>query len=335
MKASSLVPLAAACFLATTAGLGAGAAGQTGRGAIPPTRVAAIPRALDGKPELEGIWNFSTLTPLERPANLAGKRTFTAEEAAAFEQQQIERHDMDRRDGGAQADVNRAYNGAWYDYGTKLAFVGGVWPTSLITDPPDGRLPPLTAEAQQRNAERAQERRAHPADGPEDRSLSERCLQYNAGPPMLSAPYNNYVEIFQGRDHVVVFNEMVHDARVVPLDNRPHLPAAVRQFLGDPRGHWDHDTLVVDTTNFTDETSVHGSDEHLHLIERFTRADADTLLYEFTVDDPTAFTKPWTAVVPMKREDTHLYEYACHEANYAMGNMLRAARMEEHDATQR
>jgi hypothetical protein len=315
--------------------VGARAAAQAGPGANPAGRSAAVPRAPDGKPGLEGVWNFSTLTPLERPANFAGRPTFTDEEAAAFAQQMVQRHDSDRRDGGAAADLNRAYNDAWYDYGTTLAVVRGVRPTSLITDPPDGRIPPLTQEAQQRAAERAQARRGHPADGPEDRSLSERCLQYNAGPPMLSAPYNNYVEIFQTPNHVIVFNEMVHDARLVPLDNRPHLPPTVRQFLGDSRGRWDHDTLVVDTTNFTDETTVRGSDERLHLTERFTRVDGDTLLYEFTVDDLTAFTKPWTAVVPMKREDTRLYEYACHEGNYALEGILRGARAEEHDATDR
>ena len=300
-----------------------------------PARAAAgqvIPRAPDGKPSLEGVWNFGTMTPLERSANVGGRATFTDEEYQQFEHQTVERRDMDRRDGSASSDLNRAYNDAWYDYGAHLAVVDGVRPTSLITDPPDGRIPPLTPEAQQRVAERAAARREHPADGPEDRSLSERCLQYNAGPPMLSAPYNNYVEIFQTPTHIALFNEMVHDARVVPLDNRPHLPAAVRQFLGDSRGRWDRDTFVIDTTNFTDETSFRDSDENLHLTERFTRADSETLLYQFTIDDPTAFTRPWTAVVPMKLEDTHLYEYACHEGNYALGNILRGARTEERDA---
>jgi mono/diheme cytochrome c family protein len=296
---------------------------------------AAIPLASNGKPSLEGIWNFSTLTPLERSANVQGRSTFTAAEAAVFEQQQIERHDYDRRGNGAASDLNGAYNGAWYDYGTTLAVVGGVKPTSLIVDPPDGRIPALTPDGQRRAAERADARRDHPIDGPEDRSLSERCLSYNAGPPMLSAPYNNYVQIVQTTDAVVLFNEMVHDARVIPLDVRPHLPSSVRQFLGDSRGHWDHDTLVIDTTNFTDETNVRNSDAQLHLTERLTRADAGTLLYEFTIDDPTAFTKPWTAIVPMKLEDTQIYEYACHEANYALENMLRGARAEERERNQR
>jgi hypothetical protein len=328
----ALVVAASAALL----GSGVRAAGQTGRGASPAARGgAAIPRAADGKPELEGIWNFSTLTPLERPANLASKGMFTTAEATLFEREAIERNDADRRDGGAATDVSRAYNESWFDRGTQLAVVGGIRPTSLIIDPPDGRVPALTPEGQRRAAERAQARRAHPADGPEDRSLGERCLSFNAGPPMLPAPYNNYVEIFQARDHVVLLNEMIHDARVVPIDNRPHLPAAVRQFLGDSRGHWDHDTLVIDTTNFTDETNFHGADERLHLIERFTRIDGDTLLYEFSVDDPTAFTRPWTSVLPMKREDTQLYEYACHEGNYALQNILRGARMEERDTAQR
>jgi len=201
--------------------------------------------------------------------------------------------------------------------------------TSLIVDPADGRLPALTADAQARAAARAEARRLHPADGPEDRSLGERCVLFNAGPPMLSGPYNNYVQIVQTRDHVVIHNEMIHDARIVPLDGRPHLPSSVRLLLGDSRGRWEGDTLVVETTNFTNKTTVRGSGEGLRLVERFTRSGPSTLLYEFTVDDPASFTKPWSAVLPMTRTGDRLYEYACHEGNYAMTGILRGARAGE------
>ena len=209
------------------------------------------------------------------------------------------------------------------------ARVNGRTRTSLITDPPDGRIPALTADGQQRAAARAEARRQHPADGPEDRSLGERCLLFNAGPPMLSGPYNNYVQIAQNRDHVVILNEMIHDVRIVPLDGRPHPPPAIRKLLGDSRGRWQGNTLVVETTNFSDKTNVRGSGERLRLVEKFTRADATTLLYEFTLDDPASFVKPWTAILPMTKTDDRIYEYACHEGNYAMTGILRGARATE------
>ena len=162
-----------------------------------------------------------------------------------------------------------------------------------------------------------------------DRSLAERCLGFNAGPPMLPGPYNNYMQLFQFKDHVIIFNEMIHDARVVPLDGRPHLPQSVRRYLGDSVGRWEGNTLVVDTTNFTDKTNFRGASDRMHLIEKFSRPDADTLLYEFTVEDPTSFTKSWSGAVPMKRTDEQLYEYACHEGNEAMVGILGGARYED------
>jgi len=282
-----------------------------------------------GPPDLQGVWSFSTVTPLERPAEFAGKPTLTEQEAAAFQKRMIDRNDSDRRNPNPDADVAAAYNDAWYDRGTTVAKVNGRYITSLITDPADGRLPALTPEAAARGAARAEARRQHPADGPEDRPLAERCLMFNAGPPLLPGPYNNYLEIFQTADHVVISNEMIHDARIVPLDGRPHLPSSIRRWQGDPRGRWDGKTLVVDTTNFTDKTNFRGTSERLHLVERFTRVDPNTLLYEFTVDDPSSFTRPWTAVLPLKRSDDRIYEYACHEANYGLLGVLRGARFEE------
>jgi len=286
------------------------------------------PRTSDGHPDLQGIWSNATVTPLERPADLAGKAVLTDEEAAEFAQRTVERNNTDRRPGrGTDADVGLAYNDFWYDRGTKAIKTRR---TSLIIDPPDGRLPALTPDAQSRAAARTEHRRLHPADGPEDRSLAERCLNWaTAGPPMLPSFYNNNYQIIQAPDTVVIFNEMIHDARVIPMDGRPHLPGTVRQWLGDSRGHWEGDTLVIETTNFTDKTAFRGSSPNMRLVEKFRRVDADTLLYEFTVDDPAAFTKPWTVQVPSVRTDGPIFEYACHEGNYAMTGMLSSERAEE------
>ena len=291
--------------------------------------LAAIVLAQSAQPDLQGVWNFSTLTPIERPAEFAAQPFLTDAQAAAFEDQTIGRNDRDRRDGGAATDVGRAVNDYWFDRGTRVATVRGRKPSSLITDPPDGRVPSLTPDARAKIAAQNADRRAHPADGPENRSLQERCLSFNAGPPILPGPYNNYIEIHQFKDHIVVFSEMIHDARVVPLDGRPHVSSAIRRWMGDPRGRWEGQTLVVDSTNFTDKTGFRDAGEHLHLVERFTRVDAKTLLYEFTVDDPDVFTKPWTAALPMTRSADRLFEYACHEGNYALPDILRGARFEE------
>ena len=286
--------------------------------------------AADALPDLSGTWSFSTLTPLERSAEFAAKDFLTDAEAAAFAKRTMERSNRDNRDTNSRdADLGGAYNEFWWDRGTTVAKVRGKYLTSLIVDPPDGRVPALTPQAQERAAARAAERRAHPADGPEDRSLGERCLLFNAGPPMLPGPYNNFMQIVQARDHVVIYNEMIHDARVIPLDGRPHVPAQLRLWLGDSRGRWDGRTLVVDTTNFTDKTNVRGSSPGLRLVERFTRADADTLLYEFTVDDPSSFVKPWSGALPMRRTAEQVFEYACHEGNHALQGILRGARFEE------
>ena len=306
----------------------------------------SAPRTPWGAPDLGGVWDFRTLTPLERPVALKDKAVLTAEEAAAFTQQSIDARNADRRDGGARRDVERAYNDFWWDYGNSLT---GDNRTSLIVDPPDGRVPTMTAEAQERaKAMRAAGRRpvrarvviGSPAYGPEDVGLSERCLLgFNSGPPMLPSAYNNNVQLFQTPDHVVIVNEMIHEVRVVPLDGRPPLPEGMRQWMGDSRGRWDGDTLVVESGNYTDKTGsfyaivgMYGSGTTLHLVERFTRVDADTLLYEFTVDDPATFTGPFTAAIPMKRSDLPMFEYACHEGNYGMTNLLAGARALEAQA---
>jgi hypothetical protein len=278
---------------------------------------AAAPRTADGRPDLQGIWDFRTATPLERPREFAGKPFFTPEEAAAFEQRAADRN----------ASTLTVHAPGWLDYG------GRVLPdlrTSLIVDPPDGRVPALTPAAQQRAAARAAGRRGL-ADGPEDLSLNERCILFSAGPPILPGPYNNNLQIVQTPASIVMLTEMIHDARVIALDGRPQPPATIRLWLGASRGRWDGDTLVVETTNFTPRTSFRGSDEQLRLVEKFTRLDAETLRYEFTVDNPTAFTRPWTASYTMTRTDDRIYEFACHEGNYGMANILRNARIEDRE----
>ena len=283
----------------------------------------------------EGVWNFSTLTPLERPAQFADQPSLTEAEAAAFVRETLERNNRDRRDGGAAVDVGRAVNDGWLDRGTALARVNGRMLTSLVIDPSNGRIPGLTPAARDRAAGGAADNRAHPADGPENRSLQERCLAFNAGPPILPGPYNNYLQIFQFGSHVVLFTEMIHDARIVPIGAGAPPRLGLGRWLAEPRGHWEGATLVVESQNFTDQTDVRGSDEQLRLTERFTRVDRDTLLYQFTVDNPSAFARPWTAVLPMTRSDDRMFEYACHEGNYALQDILRGARAQEQRETSR
>lgn len=284
-----------------------------------------------GQPDLRGIWSNATITPLERPSDLAGKATFSAEEAAAYEKQVAERNNVDRRSRNAEADVTLGYNDFWWDRGTKVI---SSRRTSLIVDPPDGRIPALTPAARKRADAARAWTTEHATDGPEGRSLSERCILWStAGPPMLPGPYNNNFQIFETRNQVVILNEMIHDARVIPLDGRPHLASNIRLWMGDSRGHWEGQTLVVDSTNFSGKFSFRGSDENLHLTERFTRVSPDTLLYEFTVDDPTAFTRPWTAQIPMTKTKGPIFEYACHEGNYAMTDILAGARAAESAAS--
>ncbi|HEY7288705.1 MAG TPA: hypothetical protein VH583_02625 [Vicinamibacterales bacterium] len=280
--------------------------------------IHAAPRAADAR-NFAGTWNYATMTPLERPRDFAERETLSVEEAAQYERQVTQR----------QARTNNTAGPDWWDPGTRHLTDRR---TSLIVDPANGRLPPLTDEAQRRAAERAEARRRHPLpDGPEDLALNERCLQWAvAGPPMLPGVYNNNVEFIQARDAVVIVNEMIHDARVVPTDGRPH--GSLPRWMGDSRGRWDGDTFIVDTVNFNDKASVRGSDAHLHLIERFTRVDADTIDYQFTVDDPTVWRATWTAHFPMHRSNERMYEYACHEGNFrSVQGILLGARTVEHD----
>jgi hypothetical protein len=284
-------------------------------------------RTADGRPDLQGVWNYSSATPLERPAAMKDKAVLSEAEAAALvKQSEAQRAIFDAAP--RTGDVG-AYNGFWLEFGT----MSPDRRTGLITDPPDGRLPPMTPDAEKRTQAR-KDQLARPADGPEQRDASERCiLGYNSGPPMSPViGYNQNMQLVQTRDYVVIFMEMVHDARIVQMTPKPPLPARVRPWMGDSRGRWDGDTLVVQTTNFTDKVWSQysgwnwASDENMKLTERFTLVGPDTLQYEFTVDDPTVWTKPWSAMYYMSRTKEQMFEYACHEANHGMVGIPRGAR---------
>lgn len=290
------------------------------------------PRMADGHPDMNGTWSNASIVPLERPKELEGKQFLTPEEKAAYEQKVFARSSRDKRTAPGQVGT---YNDFWWDADSKRAM---NLRTSLIVDPPDGKVPPLTPEAQRRVQEDRAHAREHPADGPEDRSLMERCLLFpTTGPPMLPSFYNNSqfgplttnYQIVQTHEYLTILTELNHDVRLIPLDGRPHAPSTIRQWLGDSRGHWEGNTLVVDTTNFTNMTKFRGADENLQLTERFTRIAADTLLYEFTVNDPTAFTKPWRGEVPMILGEGPLFEHACNEGNYGLAGILGGARADE------
>jgi len=279
--------------------------------------IDAVAQSPPRQRDFTGVWNYATMTPLERPREFAERETLSDAEATAFE-----RHTAER-----QANTNNTAGPDWWDPGTRHLTNRR---TSLIVDPANGRMPALTPEAQRRAAERAQQRREHPVpDGPEDLGLNERCLLWSiAGPPMVPGVYNNNVQFFQTRDAVIILNEMIHDARIVPTDGRPH--GAMRRWTGDSRAHWDGDTLVIDTINFAPQASFRGSDEHLHLTERIARLDRDTLAYQFTADDPTVWTSAWTARFPMHRIQEPIYEYACHEGNFrSIEGILRGARVQD------
>jgi len=297
-------------------------------------------RTADGQPDLQGVWDFRNGTPLERPKEFENKPFLTEQEIAAYEQQIAIARDQDRRDQNVQAkvageettgDVARAYNDFWWDFGKKVT---GTKRTSLIIDPPDGKLPPLTDLGKAR-ADKRSEVRARIPETPEDRGVSERCLMgFNAGPPMSPSAYNNNMQLVQTKDSVAIVNEMVHNVRIIPLDGRPF--TNVPQWSGESRGRWEGDTLVVETRGFygEDNTSLQNQGPNLNLTERFTRVAPDQLKYEYTINDPSTWTKPWSVEVMMVQNNQPLYEYACHEGNYGMPNSLSAARYQEKAAAE-
>jgi hypothetical protein len=322
------------------------------------TGAAPVARTQDGHPDLQGVYDLATLTTLERPAGVP--LVMTDEQTAKLEKGVLDRidraalpskGDRDAPPVGGDGSVGAAgavggYNNFWIDSGTQYNLIDGQKRSSIVIDPPDGRVPQLTVDARSRAASRAVratsdesareddpglERAPGAYDDPERRPLGERCLLgfgSTSGPPSLPVLYNNLHQIVQTPDYVMILNEMDHDARIIRM-NAAHLPSNVRKWMGDSIGRWESDTLVVDTTNFTDKTRFRGSTENLHVVERFTRKDGNTLLYRFTIEDPATWEKPWTGEYSWPATNEHMFEYACHEGNYALGNILRGAREAE------
>jgi len=319
-------------------------AGQTANSTKPASAENwTAPRTVHGHPDLQGVWANNNATPLERPKQWADRQYITPRELAEIKAiaDEIVANDGDAQfgDGLILAALERVTQPGSYDPAT--GNYNQFWlverdfedlRTSLIVDPPDGRIPPLTPDGEQRRAAAAEHRKLHPADGPEDRPAGERCA--NFGVPKLGAGYNSYYQIFQTQDHVVILSEMAHDARIIPLDGRPHVSHTIHQWNGDPRGRWDGDTLVVETTNFSPQSEFRESNQHLHLVERYTRVGPETLQYDVTMSDPTTWTKPWTVRIPLKSRNEAVYEYACHEGNTGMYGILSGHRAQEKAAAE-
>ncbi len=293
------------------------------------SNISAPPRTPWGTPDLQGIWDYHTLTPLQRPDELEGRESLTYEESVEFTKKRFE----------VLGGLDNAISGDWWDFDAELTEDRR---TSVIVDPVDGKIPQLTEKARKQLEASEEANRKRPFDSWEGQRLADRCiLGYTAGPPILPVyPVNNNVQLFQTQQYVALLNEMIHDVRIVPLDGRPHLDEKLLQWLGDSRGSWEGNTLVVETKNFTDKSrywwaghaSWRVSRQTFHLVERFTRVDDDTLLYEFTVNDPETWEKPWSGIVPMKKSEHAILEYACHEGNYDLPNILRVHRALEKEA---
>ena len=296
-------------------------------------KVSAAPRTPDGQPDLQGFWSNTTIIPLERPKNVT-KEFYTREEALELAKKTAA-EESEQTEPGTVADVH--YDFTQFGLDKTQSPIALNLRTSLIVDPPDGRLPALSPEGQRRAAERAaaRKKRGGPHDAVQNEPLGARCILMDRnGPPMLGGAYNNTYQIMQAPGYVMILVEMLHDARIIPLDGRPQLPSTVRQWTGSSRGHWDGQTLVIETTNLTDKFAFQGSSENMRLTERFTRVDADTLRYQFTVDDPSTWTRPWSAEVLWRKDSGPIFEHACHEGNYGLNNTLAGARAEEKRAAE-
>ncbi len=332
------IAIAVVSLSSTTVAGQAPAAGA--RANTPAGKAYVAPRTPDGHPDLQGIWANNDATPLERPKELEGRQFLTDAEVAVFKKRagELFNGDSDAAFGDSQylavlkeakdfksTDTTGNYNHFWI---VEREFDNR---TALVTDPPDGRVPALTPQGKQRQAEAAEYRRLHPADGPEDLPLSHRCVTF--GVPRLGAGYNSYFQIFQSPDHVAIGQEMIHDVRLIPLDRRPHVDSSVRQWHGDPRGHWEGDTLVVETTNFSDKSRFQGlSSDKLRVVERYTRIGPKTIQWDVTVNDPSIWTKPWTATVLLRSTPDPIFEMACHEGNEGLAGALRGHRAIENQA---
>ncbi len=290
------------------------------------------PRMADGHPDLQGFWTNNTYTPLERPRNVS-KEFFTREEALELEKKATE-EETEQTVPGTVADVH--YDFTQFSLDRNQSAHALNLRTSIIVDPVDGKLPPLTAEGQKRAAERAElAKRVGRWDSAQSNDLDDRCIIFQgAGPPMLPQGYNSNYQIVQTPGYVMILFEMAHDTRIIPLDGRPHVSRNIRQWTGDSRGHWEGDTLVIETSNFNGKNPLRGSSENLRVVERFTRVDADTIQYKFTVEDESTWTRPWTGEIPLRKTIGPLFEHACHEGNYGLYNTLVGARLEEKKAAE-
>src|SRR5215467_7209616 len=368
MRSHTSIVSAAAVALAVSATLVAQSQATRGTptarpaAAAPQAKSTMNPRMADGHPDLQGIYDLATLTPLERPPMFGNNLTLTPQQAKRLEQQVADRKEQAARpsdgnraappvggDGstGAAGNVG-GYNNFWIDNGSEYVTVNGEKRTSIIVEPQNGRVPAVTGAARQRQAGRPnvptsdQQEGTDPGlesapgayDDPERRPLGERCLLgfgSTSGPPALPVLYNNLHQIVQTKDNIMILNEMDHDARIIRM-NQPHLPSNLRKWMGDSVGHWEGDTLIVDTTNFTDKTRFRGATEDMHVVERFTRVAPNALLYQFTVEDPTTWARSWKGEYPWRATDEQIYEYACHEGNYALAHVLSGARETEKEA---
>ena len=295
------------------------------------------PRTPDGQPDLQGIWTNNSATPMQRPEILGDKATLTAEELAQLQQTITEFRDAEQAGDllGDRLFQQALGNATYQDFDVITGNYNAFWlvereldnRTSLIVDPPNGRFPPLTPAARARAAERRAYAAAHPSDGPEDRTLGDRCLHFGA--PRMGAGYNSYFQILQTPDHVAILQEMGHEARLIPLDGRPHVDAGIRLWNGNARARWEGETLVIETANFSPQARYQQASRNLRMVERYTRIAPDTIRHEITLDDPTTWTRPWTVMILLKQTQDPLFEYACHEGNYAMPGILAGARAEE------
>ncbi len=315
------------------------AAGQTpspGAKATTAGKAWTPPRTPDGRPDLQGIWTDNTLTPLERPKKLGGKEFYTDEEFAELTKRARQGEVLEEAELGAAAPQAVRYDLEVYGFDrTKLRFASSKR-TSLIVGP-EGVVPPMLPQARERNAERAAQNKGHEFDSYENRPLQERCILMGQEriPMIPGANEGNLLQIVQGPGYVTLLHEIDHSTRVIPTDGRPHVPQNIRLWQGDSVGHWEGNTLVVDTTNFTNLSAYRGSSEKLHLVERFTRTADDTMIYQFTVEDPTTWAKPWTAEVPWTKTKGPVYEWACHEGNTMISTILRGARVAEQEAAEK
>ena len=298
------------------------------------------PRSADNQPDLQGIWSHNSATPLERPKELAGKDVISNEELAELNQRIAEIRESEQAGDilgdrlirqALDANTPRTFDPITGNYNSFWLVERELDNrTSLVVYPEDGQIPALTADALSRAEARRAHRREHPSDGPEDRNFGDRCLHF--GLPKVGSGYNSYHQILQTPTHVVIFSEMAHDSRIIPLDSRPNLDENLRQWNGDARGRWEGDTLVVETNNFSPQSSFRGSGENLHLLERFTRVGPDTLEHEITITDDETWSSPWTVRLLLKQTEDPIFEYACHEGNYAMEGILAGARADDRDA---